>query len=156
MILPFGTFSKSCVSLHQDLPYARPVSAVAWHPLDHAAAFGSLEPHSKVQVYGYTPAGPDGGDTEDAAVRQGAAGDPAPEEAGNRWSTAATAAYPAAREQVAKLIRRQGEEGAEDSDREADVRTPVDLQDIVEKLNATIKECRAKKDLALEGRQEKS
>ena len=35
--------------VYKDLPYARPVSAVAWHPLDQAVAFGSIEPHVKVQ-----------------------------------------------------------------------------------------------------------
>ena len=53
-----------------------------------------------------------------------------------------SAGYPSS--QVAKLIQ----ERAEPADRE-ELRTPVDLQDIVEKLNSAIKDCRMKNNLKL-------
>ena len=47
--------------------------------------------------------------------------------------------------QVARLIQDRAQPG---QDRE-EMRTPVDLQDIVEKLNSAIKDCRMKNNLKL-------
>ena len=56
----------------------------------------------------------------------------------------ATAGYPSS--QVARLIQERADKA---TDRE-EIRTPVDLQDIVEKLNTAIKDCRMKNNLALD------
>ena len=53
------------------------------------------------------------------------------------------AGYPST--QVARLIQDRAEPGQE----REEMRTPVDLQDIVEKLNSAIKDCRMKNNLQL-------
>ena len=112
--------------LFKELMYDKPVSAVAFHPLDHAMAVGSIEANSKIGVYIYDKKTHDIEDKEGALL-------PTPRES--------QPLYP--RGQVAKLIHDTAEP---DTDRD-DARTPVDLQDIVEKLNNAIKDCRMKNNL---------
>lgn len=56
--------------------------------------------------------------------------------------------YP--RAQVAQLISTKGDREGGDAEAEGDRRTPVDLQDIVEKLNNAIKDARIKNNLKLD------
>ena len=56
--------------------------------------------------------------------------------------------YP--RAQVAQLISTKGDREGGDTESEGDRRTPVDLQDIVEKLNNAIKDARIKNNLKLD------
>ena len=56
--------------------------------------------------------------------------------------------YP--RAQVAQLISTKGDREGGDTEAEGDRRTPVDLQDIVEKLNNAIKDARIKNNLKLD------
>ena len=81
----------------------------------------------------YDKKGSAGEEREEARDEREKAGDERPEQPG----------YPST--QVARLIQDRAEPGQE----REEMRTPVDLQDIVEKLNSAIKDCRMKNNLHL-------
>jgi len=104
------------------------VSCLAWHPLDHGLAVGSLAAHSKVGLY-----------THQGGRQQQQAGQPGePRQLSTQVEAGQAAGYP--QTAVARLISGAGRE-------REDTRTPTDLQDIVEKLNTALRDCRMKNNL---------
>lgn len=119
--------------IFRDLNTDKQLSAIAFHPHEHALVLGSVEPHGKVGVYIYDRKGGAGEERQGGREEREEAGGGRTEQPG----------YPST--QVARLIQDRAQPG---QDRE-ELRTPVDLQDIVEKLNSAIKDCRMKNNLTL-------
>ncbi|XP_023336515.1 jouberin [Eurytemora carolleeae] len=109
--------------VYKDLPYTGPISAVQYHPFDHFLVIGSSEPNSKVCLYTFDKKKDIINDEKSHEV-----GTPRVQD---------TPKYPF--KQVAKII-------LDGSAAREEMKTPVDLQDIVEKLNLALQQCRAKKE----------
>ena len=136
LALAYNTDTGVLEHVFKELMYDKPVSAVVFHPLEHAMAVGSIEPNSKVGLYISRKEA-----VEDNVKERGSESQ---QMTTSGMAEPTTSLYP--RGQVAKLIQDRADPEAE----REDARTPVDLQDIVEKLNNAIKDCRLKNNLTLE------
>ena len=128
-------FSGEKAHVWKEACYAGPVSAVAFHPLEHAVVVAGGEPLSKVVVFTWDKASAKLLEEVDQQVVQVTPRQPV-----------RPPGYPQA--QVARLIQEGGKQQQQPG--LAGGSAPVDLQDIVEKLNAALVQCRQKNNLQLE------
>ena len=135
LAIAWNTDTGEKTHVWKEASYAGPVSALAFHPLEHAVVVAGGEPLSKVVVFTWDKASAKLLEEVDQQVVQVTPRQPA-----------RPPGYPQA--QVARLIQEGGKQqqqaGLEGGS------APVDLQDIVEKLNAALVLCRTKNNLQLE------
>ena len=58
LVIVWNTDTGDKVCVLQQLVYDKQVSAVAFHPQEHALVVGSVEPHSKVGLYNFESCAP--------------------------------------------------------------------------------------------------
>ena len=123
LAMAWDTDTGQVAHLWREVAYTAPITSLAFHPLEHAVIVASGEEHSKARLFLF--------DRAAAREEEGEAVEEGRREEG--------VGYP--RAEVARLISEGGEGGREEAG------TPVDLQDIVEKLNAALVDCRKKNNL---------
>ena len=116
----------------KEASYTGPVSALAFHPLEHAVVVAGGEPLSKVVVFTWDKTNLL--EELDQQLVQVTPRQPAKPQG-----------YPQA--QVARLIQEGGQQQQQQQHGLEGGGGPVDLQDIVEKLNAALVQCRKKNNL---------